>query len=263
MIEEKITIRNKDNELLTGMVLKPNQQDNFPAIVFCHDYKDKRDDAGNRKLLGRLVGENYVVVAFDFAGHGSSEGKMEDTRFVKWLADLKSMVNFAEALPQAQKRNIAIIGKGMGATTSLMLAAEDIRVKCLVMINVISDISLNKSKYPTDKEIWRKKDFHDFSSGSTGSKLRLKPTELDDLSGRDIIYAAKKITCPTILIYGSEDLASGAKESADLFTYLREPKQLEAIDEADRDFSRPENQDRVIAVITKWLDQYLKNDRNI
>ncbi len=258
MIEEKVQIRTPNNEQLVGLTLKPNLEDQFPGVVFCHDFKDNKDGKWNRRLLGKLVGENMVATSFDFSGHGESGGKLKDTTFIKWLTDLKTVMAFFETLPQVDKRRIAVIGKGMGATVAMMFASEDIRVKSLVLMSVISHISHRKESVPEERDIWRKKEYRDFTTSTDGRKVRLKPTELDDLGDRDIIYAARKISCPVLLLHGGQDDKVRTKESLDLFDELREPKKLEVIPGADHEISRQENQDRVITIVSKWFNEYLK-----
>lgn len=125
----------KDNIILKGWWI-PAQSDkslsvSYKTVIFSHGYGDNRAlyDISVMNLAKRLNLEGYNVLAFDFRAEGESEGEFVSVgEFEKY--DLLAAIDFVKNDKDSKKINL--IGWSMGATTSLLAAADSKDVQAVV-----------------------------------------------------------------------------------------------------------------------------------
>lgn len=136
LIYEDISFKSKkDNVVLNGWWI-PAQSDKIlkvsdKTVIFSHGYGDNRAlyDISVMNLAKRLNLEGYNVLAFDFRAEGESQGKFVSVgEFEKY--DLLAAIDFAKNNKSSKKINL--IGWSMGATTSLLAAADSNDVQAVV-----------------------------------------------------------------------------------------------------------------------------------
>ena len=125
---ETITFTNQRKEKLSGWLTIPDQAKNgkggkkkFPIVIICHGYRSGKASTKG-KLFTDLFAEDFVILRFDFNGHGESEGKFEDLTISKCVEDLRAAISYAETLSYVDKNNIAVQGSRMGAMTALPIS---------------------------------------------------------------------------------------------------------------------------------------------
>jgi dipeptidyl aminopeptidase/acylaminoacyl peptidase len=126
-----------DKTKLSGWVLEPP----VPAkmnIIFAHGYKGNRyeENIPFMPLANNLLAKGYRVVMFDFRNAGESEGDMT-TVGVKEKLDLLGAIDWTAA---HYKEPIGLLGISMGASTSILAAAESEKVAAVVADSPFSDL---------------------------------------------------------------------------------------------------------------------------
>lgn len=124
----------RDKYLLHGWYIEAeqnNSESNGYTIIYAHGYGQNRLEPPlpALSLAAQMVEIGFDVLMFDFRNAGLSEGKVT-TVGDKEQDDLVAAIDFvASHYPRQQ---VILHGFSMGAATSLMVAAKDIRVKAVI-----------------------------------------------------------------------------------------------------------------------------------
>ena len=128
---ERVRLRAADGVPLSGWFVPPpgDLGDARGMVVISHGY------SGNRQkmlpYLDFLHAAGYAAFLFDFRAHGWSGGKMATFGHQEPL-DLRAALDWAENHPVLGRLPLALLGESMGASVSLLLAADDLRVRAVV-----------------------------------------------------------------------------------------------------------------------------------
>lgn len=112
----------------------PHLRTPAPCVVFLHSHVSARVDATT--LLRSLLSAGLDVIAFDFAGHGHSEG---DTVSLGWFErdDVHDLVEYLRA--QGHTGGVALWGHYTGAAAALLHADRDPAIAALVLEGAAAD----------------------------------------------------------------------------------------------------------------------------
>jgi uncharacterized protein len=201
-----------------------------PLLIFVHGFKGFKNWGGFPYMLEKLSHSGITAAALNFTHNGvNSSSPMEFTNldlfakntFSRELSELQLIIDYfsnnAEKF-NIDNRRIAVIGHSRGGGISVLQAARDDRIKCLIALAPVS--SFNRYGEKT-KELWRKQGFLEIENTRTKQMMKLNLTLLEDLeknsAALNIIAAMKKIKIPTLLIHGREDVSVKYEESETLF----------------------------------------------
>jgi fermentation-respiration switch protein FrsA (DUF1100 family) len=123
---EDVAFRTRDGLILRGWFV-PARVSDTTAIV-CHGVADNR--SGVLAMVHELSVAGFNVLAFDFRGHGESDGHTSTygTR-EKW--DVMAAIDYARARYPERARHVVGVGWSMGAAALVLAAAEDSRIEAL------------------------------------------------------------------------------------------------------------------------------------
>ncbi|GIN20835.1 alpha/beta hydrolase [Siminovitchia fordii] len=133
-----IEFMSKDEQTkLSGWVLEPEVPVKM-NLVFAHGYKGNRyeENIPFLPLASNLLADGYRVIMFDFRYAGESEGEMT-TVGVKEKLDLLGAIDWTTAHYQEP---VGLLGISMGASTSILAAAESEDVVAVVADSPFSDL---------------------------------------------------------------------------------------------------------------------------
>ncbi|MBI2207675.1 MAG: alpha/beta fold hydrolase [Candidatus Rokubacteria bacterium] len=128
-----VSFKNSRGLRLAGELLVPDGPGRHPVVVFAHGWGSSKASPRNRMVATALVAAGIAAFLFDFTGHGDSEGTDEDSTAAQQHDDLRSAADILETLDEVDSRRLGIAGASSGAAAALLFAAEDQRVKALVM----------------------------------------------------------------------------------------------------------------------------------
>jgi alpha-beta hydrolase superfamily lysophospholipase len=74
----------------------------------------------------------YVVLVFDFRGHGQSEGKLDPPNAA---VDVNTALAYLRSRHQVDERRIGLVGASMGGLASVIVGASDPDVRIVVAIS--------------------------------------------------------------------------------------------------------------------------------
>jgi putative redox protein len=202
--------------------------------------------------LGRaLAAKGILALRFDFACAGESSGKFEEITYSGEVGDLKAAFNF---MLRYRVQKIAILGSSMGGTVSLLFAAEEKNLAALVTIAAPVHPEKITDRLLTQEEVqhWHQLGFVTYHG------RRINASLLDDLQKINIPEAAKKITCPVLIIHGDADETVPAEEAYELYTHLKAPKKICILHGADHRLSSPSHLKEALEESIAWITQHLQ-----
>jgi len=137
---EDVSFPNADGLALRGWYIRPpaDGSGRAPAIAYGHG------NAADRRHwlpLALAVHEaGFAQLLFDFTGRGESDGEVI-TLGVHEAGDLRAALDTLAAKPEVDPMRLAVAGRSMGAAAALFLAANDARVKALVLDSPFADLT--------------------------------------------------------------------------------------------------------------------------
>lgn len=234
---ENIKIKNHDGNTINMDFRYPEHADaKLPLMVFCHGFKGFKDWGCFPYMFDKFASENIFTVSFNFSLNGTDNEKSNPVDFERLdnfaintfsqeLDDLGCVIDYLES--QKDKYNydfnkLILAGHSRGGGIAILKAAEDKRIKKLLVLASVSDFY----RYGEEtKRIWRERGFIEVLNTRTKQKMRMNVSLLEDLelnSERlDIKKALGRIDVPTLIIHGTEDLAVDASEAQTIYTGLK------------------------------------------
>lgn len=128
-----VSFKNPRGLRLAGRLLAPGVGRPGPCVVFAHDRERDADAARNWTTADELCAAGFAAFLFDFTGHGESEGVPEDSTSVPQADDLGVALDTLESLDEVDAGRVGVVGSGSGAAAALRRAAEDGRIRALVL----------------------------------------------------------------------------------------------------------------------------------
>ena len=231
--------------------------------------------------IGPFVVENGLsCFAFDFRGHGMSEGKRGHWNLQDLVDDTKAAVDFIE---KTNTGDIVVFGNSLGAMIGLIAAINDRRIRGAVLSNCpahLSDFLMTP---------FRQFLFFFFKGISIIYPFRLSvnnfysyldliedPKWVDLIERDDRITDARKITCktysslleewdgirmikncntPLLILQGNKDRLQPIEQSEALFKHANEPKEFQLVDTGH--LPHIENSRLVSNLLRDWIKRLL------
>ncbi|SFT85887.1 Dienelactone hydrolase [Lishizhenia tianjinensis] len=133
-----------DGKFLTGAIVQPKETGNYPCIIVNHDINDslnKINIASTVNMLAPLAAKGFVVVAYNQAGTGGSEGKFEITQHTK---DLSKLIGYMKNYPTVKSSQIGLLGINSGSYINyLSLQKNKDLVQAAINITGLSSTSID------------------------------------------------------------------------------------------------------------------------
>jgi len=254
------------------------------AVVLCHGAFEFKENWFN--YATRLARQGFTALAFDFTGHGASEGLRGTVDMHVWPYDIREALNF---LSGRGYRRFGLVGWDSGGTAVVVAAAHDPRVRCAVVLSapvflmpsladrVAFSLAIIASKLkrairhqPLTLSRVRELEkmrvaVDDEANARYLSDPRLRayfkavpvPESLDSL-WIDISRAARKVRVPTLIIHGAEDAIHSPRQSQELYETVQGRKKLRIVEGIGHAVHLDQHRDQVYRWIADWMQRYLK-----
>ena len=248
--EERVTFLNTRRQKLVGILHHPSATQPNAAVILCHGMESSKESEKLVTLSRRLSERGILALRFDFAGSGGSEGKFEEMTYSGEVEDLRAAYDF---VLRYKPKKIGVLGSSMGGTVALLFAAEEKNVAALVTIAapVHPERFSERLSTPEETRQWRTRGFIEYHG------RRLNVSLLHDLEVLDVPKAARKISCPVLVIHGDQDDIVPVEEGHELFAALAGPKRLCIIEGSGHRLTEPAYLQKALAESIDWLTQNL------
>ena len=111
-----------DHGHLAAQLHVPAHQKEYPLVLILHGFNASKDMPLLTELAKQLNAHGIATLAFDFNGHGQSEGSFVDMTIPNELEDARRVYQYARQLPHVS--SVALVGHSQGAVVAAMLAGE-------------------------------------------------------------------------------------------------------------------------------------------
>ncbi|MFN8670818.1 MAG: alpha/beta fold hydrolase [Candidatus Sericytochromatia bacterium] len=126
-------IKIKGDYELDATVYRPEEKGSYPCVLVCHGFLSSKEEAGDFPY--KLAEEGYIVLAFDFSGHGKSEGDRGYCTATRHLDDSERALKKLWEQEGVIKEKTAVLGHSMGTVATIRLLGESEEgKKCLTGI---------------------------------------------------------------------------------------------------------------------------------
>jgi uncharacterized protein len=249
MSEEKVFFDNQHGERLVGILHHPQSGNARGAVILCHGMESSKE-SGKLVFLGQALAQrDMLALRFDFACVGESSGKFENITYSGEVEDLETAVTFIRARHEGK---IAILGSSMGGTVALLFAACHPDIAAIVTVAAPVHPERFASRLLTPEQIQQWSDSgHLFYHGQ-----RLNVSLLHDLEQINVPDAAKKISCPVLILHGDKDDVVPVEEAQELHRYIPGAKKLSILQGGDHRLSDPLLMNRAVGEAIEWLCEY-------
>src|SRR5215472_10356671 len=185
---EILRLTSSDGAKISATYL-PNREAEF-TVLFSHGNAEDIGDV--QPLLERIRAAGFAVVAYDYQGYGTSEGKPSERHAYD---DEDAAYNFLVQSMHVQPSRIIAFGRSVGSGPACNLA----------------------SRYPVAGLILESAFTSTFC---VMTRLRILPFDRFDN-----LRKIKSVHCPVLIIHGTEDSVINISHGKELFAAANEPKQ--------------------------------------
>ena len=229
--------------------------------------------------LGSLVAENgFNCLAFDFRGHGMSEGKRGRWNLQDLVEDTNAAVDFIE---KTSTGNIVVFGNSLGAMIGLLAAMNDRRIRGAVLSNCparLSDFMMTPFRqflfllfkgisviYPLRLSVNNFYSYRDLIDDPKWVDLIERDDRITDarklsygtystlLDDWDGIRAIESCKTPLLILQGNKDRLQPIEQSEALFKHANEPKEFQLVDTGH--LPHIENPRLVSNLLRDWINK--------
>ncbi len=257
MKTEKITFKNSVDENLAGVIHIPKGEGTFPSIIMIHGLGGTKDEWGQfTRMAKEFCKNNYLVLRFDCAGSGESEGKFRDMTRKKESGDTKAAIKFLKSKKKVDKKRIALLGLSLGAAVSVLTWTPEIKTMVLLSSAIVGNVL--RERYEKDKK--RMKQIAEkgyFVNERYWGNIEISKELFYEADTLDLKPIMKKITAPVLLIHGTKDVVVPVTYAKEAVNYFQNAK-LEIIGGADHNYRIQKHEHRMIELSLDWFKEYLK-----
>jgi putative redox protein len=251
---KKIWFKNSRGQKLVGILHEARKE---KAVIMAHGFKSDKDEDGIFiRAADALCKERFAVLRFDFAGSGESEGKFTEMMLSKEVEDLESAILFMKN--QGYKK-IGLLGASFGGTVSIL--GHPNGIASMVLWNPVSKTSSfenylsNKVNRDWKKEI--EKGYLKLYSEKRSKSHSISKNMILEMEKINFQSESRKIKAPILIIHGENDSYLPFSDSQELLRFLKEPKKLEIIKNAEHGFHDPDSEKIAINLTVNWFKKYL------
>ncbi len=249
-MEEKLYFKNSNGLNLCGILSNPSSDSKKTIIILCHGFGSSKNSRTYVELQRRLNKFQLSTFRFDFFGHGESEGKFKDITISEAIDDILCAIKLLKSKSYSE---LGLIGSSFGGIASIITASK---VNDLFVLALKSPVSNFEDKFlaTTSKEAmdkWKKKGYH-YYVRSDGERKKINYTFFEDCKNNDGYDAAKKIKIPTLIVHGDNDESVPISQSKKTATLIQRCT-LKIIRGADHQYSKPEDFEKMIELISKFI----------
>ena len=136
---EEVCLKTPDGVRLVGTYLPARTARRQGVVVFCHELYGDRWAVGT--YLKGVRNRGFDVFTFDFRNHGESDATptYQPTPWVteSELTDLRTVLDYVCSRDDADPRGVALMGVSRGGTAAFCVAADDPRVRAVVVDGLV------------------------------------------------------------------------------------------------------------------------------
>jgi uncharacterized protein len=251
-MEKQISFKNKRSEVLSGFLHSPKKQRCTCGIILSHCFTCSKHVGVIRKLCDFLAEHGFLVLRYDFAGSGESQGKFEDQTYSNDIEDFHAGVDF---LKKQGAKTIGALGHSIGSAITILGGSKSKSVSCLVTMGGDSSTQGIEKVFPKSvlQEIKKKgKCEHTIF----GKKITMTKEFFEDARSHSLAETLKKSKKPILIIHGDKDKIINIDNARKLYFFANEPKDIKIIKGGDHMFTK--RLEVSLTLAKNWFEKWMK-----
>lgn len=247
--QTRVRFENRRGEEMAGIFHEPEGEVRG-GIVLSHCFTCSKDYKV-LAWLGRALAEHgFVVLRFDFAGLGESEGDFGKTTLSDDVDDLETAVQWM--LGQGHPVQV-LAGHSMGGAAAILGAARIDRIKGIVAIaSSAMPEEITRVLTPENRKELEKEGSATVSV--MGRDFSITSEFFEDLKRHSPLATLQKWPGAFLVIHGTEDRIVDISKAEELFEAARQPKSFVALAGADHLLSKQDLAQHTAAAISLWFE---------
>jgi uncharacterized protein len=207
-MEHHFTIQSEQLELAATIHYPSRErtsgrEERFPLIIICHGFVGNKIGVDRLfvKAARELCRDGYMVLRFDYGGCGESTGEYGAGGLEVLIAQTRHVLDYAVEIDCVDPTRITLLGHSLGGAVALLTAAQDRRVKSLILWAPVAN------PFHDIVNITGKQVYEDAVQTGQGTFLgySFKPSFFESLTLYHPFEQARKITGDVLLIHGTAD----------------------------------------------------------
>ena len=205
-----------------------------PTVLLFHGFGAVRDEyfCSFVQISRQLAKRGIAAIAFDFSGHGESDGDFIDFTFSNEVYEGTQLVAFVKTLDFVDETRVALLGMSLGSVAASMVAGlvgDAVMGLCLwspaavFQDEIVNNHTLQGKPIDTVAE----KGYFDFNSMKLGSQF------FEDVKTVDIYPTAKQYLGPVKIIHGADDTIAPVSYAQKYVDTYQQPVDLTVVPGAD------------------------------
>lgn len=223
-----------------------------PLIIFIHGFKGFKDWGHFNLLADYFAEKGFAFCKFNFSHNGTTPNHPTDfvdldafgrNTYSKEMEDIHTMIDYFCSLEgeihqgEIDKDRLILMGHSRGGGIAVIKAKEDHRVKALVTLAGISDLSNGWQAEALAQ--WKKDGVRYIYNARTQQDMPLYYSLAEDFltykDRFDVESVAKQLSKPTLIVHGTQDMTLPVSMAHNLKAW-HEGAQLLVIEGADHTF---------------------------
>lgn len=239
---------------LFGMLHTPQGNgQSLPLVIFLHGHGGNKIGPARFfvKAANSIASEGFAAFRFDFRGSGESQGAEEVLTTSSMLEDVEKVVEVLAKREKIDEDRIALVGHSWGGFVGLHFAAENDRIKALILwMGRTYDLKQALGQ-PWIDELKRRGYF--YSGG-----VKLTERFYQDSLNFDSREAIDKLSLPVGMIYGGLDSLVLPSDGSYLKKHAQTETELMLLESLDHYFQGEENKQQILDYTRDWLETWLQ-----
>ncbi len=279
-----IEFKSGNSETLRGWLYEPMVPRPHPAIIFAHGLLSTHAEFGD--YPEKICQRGYLVLAFDFRGHGQSEGTRGLVSENRMVEDLGHALDYIEANPGIDNNRIALFGHSLGGGAVICATARDERVRAVVAgatigrrRDEISSSELRLYRAAMALNDWQKrftkkslyvpyrvsyKDiFHNATARLNAERQgflqgTICADSISHLLAQDTLACARNVRVPALIVQSEFDRVVKASSTRQVFDAIPGEKEWYLVKGSGHSFATDAPDTEAFDHIATWMDKQLK-----
>ncbi|MCK4967510.1 MAG: alpha/beta fold hydrolase [Candidatus Aenigmarchaeota archaeon] len=251
-METPVTFKNKKGMQLVGIIHTPKDVCADNVVIICHGFGGHKTYKVFVDTARCLCDSGFLVLRFDFTGHGDSEGTYTDYSIKNEVDDLDCAVKFLKS-QNINTKNIRLVGHSLGALVSVLYAEENKNVASLVLLAPALNLKELMFLWYSKRQIYTLK----LNGLIYVKKYTITKAFFDESKAFNLTEDIFKLKIPVAVMHGKKDETIPFKYIKPLEKYETKTKQVEFFENIDHDFedlkSRKLIKERTVNWFKKWM----------
>ncbi|PAV31761.1 alpha/beta hydrolase [Leuconostoc lactis] len=230
-----------------------------PTVLLFHGFGAVRDEyfCSFVQISRQLAKRGIAAIAFDFSGHGESDGDFIDFTFSNEVYEGTQLVAFVKTLDFVDETRVALLGMSLGSVAASMVAGlvgDAVMGLCLWSPAAVFQDEILENQTLQGKSIATVAEdgYFDFNS------MKLGPQFFEDVKTLDIYPTAKQYLGPVKIIHGADDTIAPVSYAQKYVDTYQQPVDLTVVPGADHSWGDVPTRESLFNATLAFFDKLYK-----